>query len=252
MRFGKIPDNEDGYYLAFKMTDVEGLDPIAYFKEFNILTNTNVLAELAYLYAKENGITIAESAIQLEAIKQATQMWKERYQSIRSIPIPNEIKNLIVAKSKSNQQQALRSLELSPKKLESIMYWMYDSEGYSFSQYISTIYPEDIDDSELPDFIHLYNKKIITSGETSLTERQLRHSVEFKKSIISKFFDKDEHWHCFFISTNSIKGKESWNSGQPHFHYISDKFGHPREYVVKQLKSKNYKLGNLPHINLVN
>ncbi|MBK8450221.1 MAG: hypothetical protein IPL42_09480 [Saprospiraceae bacterium] len=151
---------------------------------------------------------------------------------------------------KSNQQQALRSLELSPKKLEAIVYWMYDSEGYSFSQYISTIYPKEIDDSELPDFIHLHDNKIKTSGETSLTSGQLRHAVEFKKSIISKFFDKDGQWHCFFISTNSINGKESWRSGQPHFHYISDKFGHTREYVVEQLKSKNYKLGNLPHIEL--
>ena len=53
-----------------------------------------------------------------------------------------------------------------------------------------------------------------------------------------------------FLYTN-LKGKESWKDGQPHFHYISDKFGIPREKVVEQLKSNNYSLGCLPHIDII-
>ena len=54
------------------------------------------------------------------------------------------------------------------------------------------------------------------------------------------------------IFYKSIRGGEkSWKDGQPHFHCISDKFSISRTDVVKQLQSKKYKLGSLPHIDLV-
>lgn len=46
-------------------------------------------------------------------------------------------------------------------------------------------------------------------------------------------------------------GKESCKDGQPHYHYISDKFGMPRDKVLAELKSRDYSLGLLPHIDLL-
>jgi hypothetical protein len=75
--------------------------------------------------------------------------------------------------------------------------------------------------------------------------------VEHRKVIISKFLDNKTAWHCFFLTFKSIRREESWQDGQPHFHYISDKFGISRENVIVQLKSKDYNLGTLPHIGLL-
>jgi len=54
-----------------------------------------------------------------------------------------------------------------------------------------------------------------------------------------------------FLTFDSLKGNETWRDGQAHYHYISDKFGIPRQKVVEQLKSGKYRLGTLPHIDLV-
>ena len=82
-----------------------------------------------------------------------------------------------------------------------------------------------------------------------MTDGELVQAVDHRKRTISKFLDKNGSWHCFFLTFDSRKGKESWKGGQPHYHYISDKFGIPRSKVVKELKSKKYKLGALPHID---
>lgn len=56
---------------------------------------------------------------------------------------------------------------------------------------------------------------------------------------------------AFFATYKSFRGEETWlGEKQPHYHYISSGFGIERKEVVKQLKSKKYKLGNLPHIKL--
>jgi hypothetical protein len=68
---------------------------------------------------------------------------------------------------------------------------------------------------------------------------------------VVKILERDDEWHCFFITYNSLRGDESWKQGQPHFHYISDKFGISKEELIKQLRSRDYKLGNLPHIDFM-
>jgi hypothetical protein len=87
-------------------------------------------------------------------------------------------------------------------------------------------------------------------GNTELTDGQLKMALEQRSVKIAKFIEKDEEWHCFFITYDSIGGKENWQNGQPHFHYISNLFGIKKEDVITQIKSKKYKLGNLPHITL--
>lgn len=79
-----------------------------------------------------------------------------------------------------------------------------------------------------------------TAGETKLTEGQLKNVINHRKVTISKFLDKGDLWHCFFITYNSIGGKDKWQDGQPHYHYISDKWGFNRKDAVERLKSTNY------------
>ena len=65
-------------------------------------------------------------------------------------------------------------------------------------------------------------------------------------SVVS-FFENDENYlqldpSIYTVVANTV--------GTDNFATISNKFGIPREQVVKSLKSRHYKLGSLPHINL--
>ena len=75
-----------------------------------------------------------------------------------------------------------------------------------------------------------------------------------------KFIDKEDEWHCLFLTYDSIRGKESWNGGQPHYHYISDKFGIPRAewlrgqlngHLNSTLSKSNANLSNILDMDIV-
>ncbi len=68
---------------------------------------------------------------------------------------------------------------------------------------------------------------------------------------ISKFLEKEGVFHCFFTNQNSLNGVETWlGKKQPHFHYISNGFGIEKGKILKELSSKKYKLGSLPHLKI--
>lgn len=103
----------------------------------------------------------------------------------------------------------------------------------------------------MPKLVEIKDDKVSKVGNTTLTDGQLKQAVDHRKVVVAKFIDKEDEWHCIFLTYDSIRGKESWKGGQPHYHYISDKFGIPRAEVLNQLKSRIYNLGSLPHIDLV-
>ena len=78
-------------------------------------------------------------------------------------------------------------------------------------------------------------------GDTDLTEGQVKRMINERKVIIAHFLDRGDEWHCFFITYNSIGGKENHKDGQPHFHYISSAFGIKRDDFIKSMESGNYK-----------
>ncbi|SHG11482.1 hypothetical protein SAMN05444483_1056 [Salegentibacter echinorum] len=123
--------------------------------------------------------------------------------------------------------------------------------GFLLSQYSSNFQTSAIDKEKLP-FAYMLNEdgEIEKFGKTELTDGQLKQALEQRSAKVAKILEKDGGWHCFFITYNSIGGKENWQNGKPHFHYISNYFGIKKEDVIEQIKSKKYKLGNLPHIAL--
>ena len=78
-------------------------------------------------------------------------------------------------------------------------------------------------------------------GETTLKEGELKNVILHRKKIVANFLDKGNEWHCFYLTFKALAGKETWNKGQPHCHYLSDKFGVSREEVIQGIKT-----GNIP------
>jgi len=147
----------------------------------------------------------------------------------------------------------LKEAILTPKILMGLIITA-EKTGYTLSEYTGEHFPKNVDLSKMPQAYRVKkNGEVEIFGKTELTNGQLRQALEQRKVTIAKFLDKGEEWHCFFLTFNSLKGKETWlGEKQPHYHYISNAFELSREYVVKQIKSKKYNLGSLPHIKLEN
>ena len=138
------------------------------------------------------------------------------------------------------QEKLLKRQTLTIEQLMSFIFLAYEDYGFTLSEYTGENHRKGIDESDLPTLIHVKENGVDKAGETSMTDGQLKNVVESRKVIVSKILDKDGEWHCFFLTFNSIAGKESWKGGQAHFHYSSDKYGITRKDAVEQLKSKKY------------
>lgn len=181
-------------------------------------------------------------------IKRAETEWQEEYKKLIAIPVPNNLESILISTSKKEQEKLLRGLSLTTDELTAFILKAGDS-GYSWSQYRSSHHHKGFDESLLPQAVEVKEGTVHVVGETILTEGQLKQAVEHRSVKVSKFFDRNGIWHCFFLTFKSLGGKENYKNGQPHLHYISNYWGIARADVVAQLQSKDYSLPSLPHIN---
>ncbi len=111
--------------------------------------------------------------------------------------------------------------------------------------------PNGLEGKKLPKLFHIKEDGTIHKvGETDLTDGELKNVIEHRKVIVSHFFEKDDFWHCFFLTYNSIGGKENWKNGQAHFHYISSSFGISKADFIESVRTGKYKSTSI-HIDLL-
>ena len=248
MKVYNIPHNKNGFYTIFTATDVEFTDTIKYYSELFTLTNYRIEKQLILSKKIPFPMDLLNSVLYKRALKD----WEKRYQEYTQTEIPPNFISLLKSESKKEQTQLLKGQSLTPDQLIAFILKAWTDFGFAFSQYSAEHHHNGVDTSDLPKVIEVKGDTVETVGKTSLSAGQLKHAVKYRQVIVSKFLDKGNNWHCFFLTFKSIRGEENWKDGQPHFHYISDKFGIKRENVVSKLKSKNYNLGSLPHIDFIN
>ena len=243
----RIPiPNEDGYYHVAKDGDVEFVNPIELIRKKHI----DVTFFLGNDFLISRGFNEPKELTDKILLKVANKQWEEEdFPNIMATAIPEELSSLLNSKSKKEQIKALKGIALTSEQLTTFIIKAYIDYGYTLSEYISEHIPNNLHD-KTPEFIHRNEKnEIIFVGETKLSVGQLRQVMEQRKVIVSKFLDKGDNWHCFFLTYKSIEGKENYNNGQPHLHYISNYWGLTRAEVLKQLRSNHYSLPSLPHID---
>lgn len=248
MDFNKINISQGESYFAFRLGEVERTNPIEFFKEYHIKSKTFIYSDLISSQAKIENKSIPFETILSVSYQDALKWWEEHLSKIKEIEIPSQIKELFKTNKKSVQEALLKDFKLTSFDLLAYIFYAYENEGFTFSQYEGEHDPVGTDQNKKPNFIHLDGEKITIDGETDYTNGQLKQIVNQRKRTVGKILDKGDEWHCFFITYGSLRGDENWKGGQPHFHYLSDKFGHSRDHVVKQLQSRKYGLGNLPHL----
>lgn len=249
MEFDRIKVNRNENYYAFRMGDVEKVNPILYYKEFFLKSKIIIYSDLLQTEAKVNNFVFKKGDVFKAAKNEAINQWRDILKKIYNIQIPETIKLLLNSQKKKEQVKLLKGFNFTSYELLAFIFYAYTEERYLLSQYSGEHYPKGTNKEQLPIISYLNEKGITKVGETDLSDGQLIQTVRHKKRNIAKFLDRGDEWHCFFITYSSLRGEESWKDGKPHFHYISDKFGISREDVIKNIKSRSYKLGSLPHIN---
>jgi len=239
-------EDKKGFTVAFTYDDIERINPIEYYKKRFVERNIT----LSRIMFTKRYPWFPEFILEKVLLNDAEKDWKEHYEKIMKVEVPTFLLSALKADNKKYQEKFLRGMEYTPAQFEAFIFRAFLEHGFTLSIYSTEHLPNGTDEKNVPRLIHAQDGEIHKVGETSLSDGELKQIVEQRSAIYGKILDKGDIWHCFFITIESIAGKENWKDGQPHFHYISDKFGISRDEVVKQLKSKDYKLFNLPHIEL--
>jgi hypothetical protein len=253
----KIKDPEkNGHYLMLEEDDFEYQNPIEKMSETVIRMMSKMFQDYL-MFAKENnklpdakGVGNPDLILERIALRNAKKMWQEKLQTIMRQNLPEGIFSILKSTSKKEQIKLLKGLSLTTEQLMLFIFKAWEDFGFTYSMYSSYHNHTGLDESKMPKFSYKKdNGEIKSIGETSLTKGQIKNAMDQRTVIISRFIDNGEFWHCFFLTFKSLKGEENYKDGQPHLHFISHTWGLSREYVLQQLKSKEYKLPSLPHID---
>lgn len=237
----KIP-YENGFYSMKEYDDFEFTNPIEFIKDICIESSKsfdkNILISKGFSNPSEKVLN-----------KLALKRCKKKIKNFQETKFPKALIDLLTTTSKREQVKLLKGLSLNHKQLYSFIFYAFKNNGYKLSQYKANHNHNGFDISKMPRIIHIEDDGTVTKvGKTDLSDGQLKQAVEHRKVTVSKFLDNEYGWHCFFVTYKSLAGKEKHNNGQPHFHYISDKWNIDRKDVLEQLTSKKYSLPSLPHI----
>ncbi len=247
----KIEIDDDSSYIKISVGETDKVDPIKFYEDYFKKSRFILYREAILNELKATSTYISMEDIEAVAIKHSDKDWQKNRKETLAIPIPDEIKKLLKSKRKKEQIQLLKNFKVTSAELMAYTFYAFQYEGYLLTQIVGEHDPIGTDTSQKPRMIHVEGEKVTSVGKTNLTKGQLKHIVNHQIKTVARILEKDDEWHCFFITYGSLRGDESWKDGQPHFHYISDKFGISKEVLIEQLRSREYKLGNLPHIDLI-
>lgn len=244
-----VPDDDGkGFTIVSIHEDVEYVDPIKYFSARSIESKVAVLQKMEEL-EMPNG---DNETMKKNALKNAIEISEEHIKEIMATEVPAVLFALLKSNSKGEQIKLLKGLQLTPENLTAFIFRAFTEQGWTYSEYHCQQYPKGTTTEALPRVATLDREtgRVTTSGETTLADTKIKQIIEQRRAVSVKFLDNGSEWHCFFITYRSIGGEESWRDGQPHYHYISDKFGIPRDEAVIQFKGDKYPSTNV-HIELL-
>ena len=254
-----IPDKK-GFYSVTEVEDFEFVNPIE--KMRTIIMSASIDMDREYLlmsmahdknFPSIEGVENPEEIIMRVAVSNALSYWDKKYQHIKSSKFPEEIFGILEGASKRKQKKILKGISLTGDGLFAFIFEAWIRHGFSFSSYTSSHNQKGLDVTKMPQLAYQEdNNSITTVGTTTLSTGQIKQAIQHRHVVVARFLDKGEIWHCFFFTYKSVRGEEkAWKDGTPHLHFISHTWGLSREYVLNQLKSTEYNLGSLPHIDFV-
>lgn len=248
MNTEKIYDeNGQSFERAFSSNKVEKVNPIDYYKTYELEKRAIVLRDI--LTAKNP--TIASLLDDDFFMKNAKETLVGFFEKFEKIQIDPNLIRLLETSRKKDQEALLKNVSINPDQLMSLIFKSYDTFGYLYSKYRFENIPTKYEGRQLPKMFRLNkNGEIEKAGETDLKDGELKNIMDQRSAVISHFFEKGDVWHCFFLTLNSISGKENHKGGQPHFHYISSGFNITKVEFIESMKTGKYRSTSI-HIDLL-
>lgn len=240
-------ENGQGFTRIFSTDKVEKVNPVEYYKTYELEKRTISLRDL--LNAKNPFLT---SLLEDDFfIKNAEETLVGYFDQFENTKVHNNFLELLKTTRKKDQVKLLRGMTLNPDQLMSLIFKSYNDFGFIYSKYLFENLPNGLEGKKLPKLFHIKDDGTIEKvGETELSDGQLKNVIEQRKVIVSHFFEQGDIWHCFFLTYSSIAGKGNHNSGQPHFHYLSSRFEISKEDFIESMRTGNYKSTNI-HFDLL-
>jgi hypothetical protein len=240
-------ENGNGFTRVFASDKVEKVNPIDYYKTYEIEKRSIVFRDL--LHAKNPFLTsLLEDKFFIKNAEEALVGFFEKFESTE---VHANFLKLLETPRKKEQVSLLKGLTLNPDQLMSLIFKSYEQFGYLYSKYRFENLPNGLEGKKLPKMFRLKQDGTVEKvGETDLTDGELKNVIEQRTVIVSHFFERDDVWHCFFLTYNSISGKENHKDGQPHFHYISSGFNISKDEFIDSMRTGKYKSTSI-HIDLL-
>jgi hypothetical protein len=252
MRVDVIPDSDgNGEYLIVH-GEIDRASAEAHFFDRHMTLGVELKYRVVSKYdliAREDPQKVKETLSGM-----AAKSWPAALAEMRAEPVPEYLTALLSAEDKKQQIRLLKGATITAKQLGAFVLEA-EQYGFTYSRYLETRLPGSVDRSELPRFFEKQaDGTIKTAGHTSMSDTQLKQVLEQRKSIVATILDKGDDWHCFFATYRGLAGEENYKEaqgGQPHFHYISSKWGSvTRQQVVDGVRSGKYVSTNV-HIDLL-
>lgn len=226
---------------SLEMPEIEkSSDPVPYYR--NMVLESLISPCLVALINKDPDLVTNTPREQLTALilNKLLREWNVYYDDIRKQPISPNLKALLSSTKKREQEKLLKGQVFRENELLNLLFSACLDYGFTFSYYKGYKLPKDINPHDLPDLCALDDSnKVIQSGNTTLTDKQLKKFIENHNAVVARFLDKGDSWHCFLNTYHGMNGKENAHQ-QAHCHYISDKFGISRDKVVESIKAGFY------------
>jgi hypothetical protein len=248
MKTEKIFDeNGHGFTRVFSTDKVELVNPVEYYKKYELQKRTITLRD--FLFAKNPFLT---SQIEDKFfVRKAEETLVGFFEKFEQTKVHENLIQLLNTTRKKDQEALLKGMTLNTDELLSLIFKSYNDFGYLYSKFLFENLPGGLVGKKLPKLFHIKDDgTIMKVGETDLTDGELKNVIEHRKVIVSHFFEKEDFWHCFFLTYNSIGGEENWKKGQAHFHYISSSFGISKADFVESMRTGQYKSSSI-HIDLL-
>lgn len=248
MNTNKIIDKSGhSFTRVFSHDKIENVNPVEYFKNYELQKRAIVYRDI--LFAENPLLTLGLKPDFF--LKKAEEGLKDFFKKFEQTPVPPNLLKVLESNKKKDQIKLLKGVSFTTEELMALILASYNNYGFLFSRYTFENLPKGMEDKRLPQLFRLEeNGEVEKVGDTDLTDGELKNVLLHRNVIVSNFFEKGEIWHCFFITYDSIAGKENWKDGQPHFHYISSAFGISKEDFIESMRSGKYRSTPV-HIDLV-
>ena len=240
-------ENGQGFTRIFSTDKVEKVNPVEYYKSFELEKRAISLRDL--LNVKNPFFTsLLDDKFFFKKAEETLVGFFEKFEQTK---VHGNFIELLKTTRKKDQISLLKEMSLNTDELMSLIFIAHNEFGYLYSKYLFENLPAGLEGKKLPKLFHIKEDGTIEKvGETDLTDGELKNVIEHRKVIVSHFFEQDDFWHCFFLTYNSIGGKENWKNGQAHFHYISSSFGISKADFVESMRNGKYKSTSI-HIDLI-